>query len=111
MNWTIVYFNEDVQEAIGSWPVGLRVYYARITERMRIHGPNLGLPFTRSMGHGLLEIRVKGKEGMGRAFFCTLVGRKIVILHADIKKSRKTPAKELEIARQRFTQIQKQGER
>jgi phage-related protein len=110
VDWGIDYFNDDVQETIGDWPVGIRAYYARITERMRIFGPNLGMPFTRSMGQGLFEIRARGKEGIGRAFFCTIVERKIVILHAYIKKSQKTPLKELEIARERLAQVQRNKE-
>lgn len=106
MDWEIVYYSEDVQETINGWPVGIRAYYARIAERMQTTGPNLGMPFTRSMGQGLFEIRAKGKEGIGRAFFCTLIERKIVILHAYIKKSQKTPQKELAIARRRQADAQ-----
>lgn len=57
------------QETIEEWPVGIRAYYVRITERIQTFGPNLGMPFTESMGQGLFEIRAKGKEGIGRAFF------------------------------------------
>jgi len=106
-DWEILYYNEDVQSLIGDWPVGIRAYYARVTERMRSFGPNLGMPFTRSMEQGLFEIRAKGKEGIGRAFFCTVVDRKIVILHAYIKKSQKTPARELEVARKRLADAQR----
>jgi phage-related protein len=63
------------------------------------------MPFTRSLGKGLFEIRAKGKEGIGRAFFCTMVDRRIVILHAFIKKSQKTPMKELEMARHRMVDV------
>ena len=70
-----------------------------------VSGPNLGLPYTRSFGDGLFEIRAQGKEGIGRAFFCTLLGRRIVILHGFIKKSRQTPQKELKIARKRLKQV------
>lgn len=72
---------------------------------MEVFGPNLGLPFTRALGEGLFEIRAKGKEGIGRAFFCTVVGQEIVILHAFIKKTQKTPRKELAIARRRLTEV------
>ncbi|MDZ4251756.1 MAG: XRE family transcriptional regulator [Sulfuritalea sp.] len=47
----------------------------------------------------MFEIRAKGEEGIGRAFFCALMGRRIVILHDFIKKTRQTPAKELKTAR------------
>ena len=105
MDWEILYYNKDVQEAISDWPVGIRAFYARVTERMIIFGPNLGMPFTRSMGKGLFEIRARGKEGIGRAFFCTIVDQRIIILHAFIKKSQKTPKKELGIARRRMNDV------
>ncbi|MDM8551302.1 type II toxin-antitoxin system RelE/ParE family toxin [Desulfobacterales bacterium HSG2] len=83
----------------------MRAVYARITERIAAFGPSLGLPFTRSMGDGLFEIRAKGREGIGRAFFCTVIGSKVIILHSFIKKSQKTPAKELKIARKRMKEV------
>ena len=111
MDWEIVYYSDDVQAVIGDWPAGMRAYYARLTERMRSFGPNLGMPFTRSMGQGLFEIRAKGREGIGRASFCTVVERKIIILHAYIKKSQKTPARELEVARKRLADVQRRDGR
>jgi phage-related protein len=60
------------------------------------------------MGQGLFEMRARGKEGIGRAFFCAVVEGKIVILHAYIKKSPKTPKRELEVARRRLADIQRQ---
>ena len=76
----------------------------RITERMQVFGPNLGMPFIRSIGQGLFEIRSRGKR-VGRAFFCTIVKSEILILHEFIKKSQKTPNKDLEIARQRLKEV------
>ncbi len=105
MDWEILYYNEDVQEALNDWPVGVRAFYARVTERMSTFGPNLGMPFTRSIGKGLFEIRARSKEGIGRAFFCTIVDQRIVILHAFVKKSQKTPKKELDIARRRMNDV------
>lgn len=53
MDWEILYYNKNVQGLINDWPVGIRAFYARVTERMEVFGPNLGMPFTRSMGKGL----------------------------------------------------------
>ncbi len=63
------------------------------------------MPFTRALGEGLFEIRAKGKEGIGRAFFCTVIGRKVVILHAFVKKSAKTPRRELLVAKRRLKEV------
>ena len=111
MKWQINYYSEDVQKILENWPVGIRAYYARLTERIKLYGPNLGMPFTRAIGDGLFEIRAKGKEGIGRAFFCTVVGNKIIILHAFIKKSQKTPQKEVKIARQRLKEVRNENSR
>lgn len=72
---------------------------------MQEHGPNLGMPHTRAMGDGLFEIRAFGPEGIGRAFFYNLLGRRIVILHGFIKKSAKTPAREIFLARVRLQEV------
>jgi len=72
---------------------------------MEIFGPDLGMPHTRAMGNGLFELRRKAAEGIARVMFCALVGREIAMLHQFIKKSEKTPRKELEIARRRMKEV------
>jgi phage-related protein len=89
--------------------VGIRAMYARITERMEVFGSHLGMPFTRPMGGGLFEIRAKGKEGIGRAFFCTAVGHIILILYAFIKKSQQTTRRDLELARRRLREVRREN--
>jgi len=68
-------------------------------------GPNLGEPHSKSFGNGLFELRLKGAEGIARVFYCTLVGKRIVVLHGFIKKSGKTPIRELEVAESRLKEI------
>ncbi len=99
MKWNITYYNERVEQAILNWPKKLLAKYLRIMDLMEMDGPDLGMPFTKPMGEGLFEIRTKALEGIGRAFFCTQRDKEIIILHAFIKKTDKTPKKELEIAR------------
>ena len=70
-----------------------------------MYGPNLGMPHTRPMGDGLFELRLKAAEGIARVFFCTVIGRQIVVLHQFVKKSEKTPKRELNIARNRMREI------
>lgn len=54
---------------------------------------------------GLFELRCKGQEGIGRAFYCTMVGREIVVLHSFIKKAQETPERELAVARERLKEV------
>ena len=79
--------------------------FIRITEIMIDSGPNLGLPHTKAMSGGLFELRLKGQEGIARVLYCTLVGRKIVMLYMFIKKTQKTPAHELLIAKKRMQEV------
>lgn len=107
MAYSIFFYNDSVEAEIAGWPAGINARFTRIAEQMVESGPNLGLPYTRPFGDGLFEIRAKGAEGIGRAFFCSLVGRKIVILHGFIKKTQQTPAKDLKTARKRLKEIQR----
>lgn len=103
--WTLSYYNAKVAGIVEAWPGGIRADYQRTLSVMAAHGPNLGMPHTRAMGAGLFEIRAKGREGIGRAFYCTVVGQRIVILHAIVKKTEQTPQRELEIARARMKEV------
>ncbi len=102
MHWSITYVSETVQADIFDMPAGLLARYLRYADRMEVYGPDLGMPHTRAMGEGLFELRLKASEGIARVFFCTVIGRKIVMLHHFVKKTEKTPPNELAIARRRL---------
>lgn len=95
-----------MQAAIEAWQVDVLADYARIIELLIEHGPNLRLPHSRVFGGGLFELRPRSKSGIGRAFYCYLVGNRVVVLHAFIKKSQQTPDQEIKIARRRMKEIQ-----
>lgn len=66
-----------------------------------------GSPHTEPFGNGLFELRLKGKEGIARVFYCTMIGKNIHMLHCFIKKSQKTPKNELRIAEKRMKEVKK----
>ena len=105
MSWKVTFFSKTLEEEILGLPAGFVARFLRYSERMEIFGPDLGMPHTRAMGNGLFELRLKAAEGIARLMFCTLVGREIVMLHQFIKKTEKTPRKELEIARRRMKEV------
>ena len=106
MAYSIEYFHARVQVVIEAWPVDVVADYARIVELLIEHGPSLRLPHSRAFGGGLFELRPRGKSGIGRAFYCFLVGQRVVVLHAFIKKSQRTPEQEIKLARKRMKEIQ-----
>ena len=105
MNWTITYYSESLQNEILDLPAGFLARFLRYADRMELYGPDLGMPHTRAMGEGLFELRLKAAEGIARVFYCTIMGKSIVMLHQFIKKTDKTPPKEISIARRRLKEI------
>lgn len=105
MRYSIEYFHPRVLAEIESWPVDILADYARILELLMEHGPHLRLPYSRAFGKGLFELRPRGREGIGRAFYCFLSGQRVVILHAFVKKSQKTPDRELKLAQKRMKEV------
>ena len=98
MTWKITFYNEKVKRQLRLFPIGIQTNLTYILELIKELGPNLGKPHTAPLGKGLFEIRTKGTEGISRSFFCTLHREEIVILHSIIKKARKAPKKDLDLA-------------
>ena len=105
MPYLIDYYSEAVRLDVDALPLTLRVRYALLTQRMLEHGPDLGAPHTKALGAGLLEMRLKGAEGIARVLYCAMVGRRIVVLHSFVKKTDKIPAKDLTLASNRLKEL------
>jgi phage-related protein len=106
VNYAIEYFHARVKAEIESWPDGILADYARMVELLMEFGPNLRMPHSRAIGGGRFELRPRGREGIGRAFYCFVIGQRVVILHAFVKKTQDTREQDLRIARKRMQEIQ-----
>ncbi len=105
-HWQITYYNARVQRDVWAMPAGIVADYLRLTEAMTLYGADLRMPHSRAMGGGLFELRPKGPEGIGRVFYCTQVGKTIVMLHSFVKKTQETPDPEMRVARKRLKDVQ-----
>ena len=76
-----------------------KVYAA--LEMLAQEGNRLRMPKSRSLGDGLQELRVPHPEGPFRIIYCFRSGRRILLLHAFVKRTAQTPQRDLELARQR----------
>jgi len=99
VGYTVEYYSDAVAEEILALPDSLAARYVVLTRRIVAVGPNLGSPHTNAVGNGLFELRLKGQEGIARVFSCTLVGRRVIVVHSFVKKTQKTPKRDIEIAR------------
>lgn len=65
----------------------------RTIELLEEFGNDLGMPHSRYMSDGLLELRIRGTREV-RIFYC-FHKKQAILLHACIKKTQKTLDKEL----------------
>ena len=106
MAFQVEYFHERVLAEVESWPVDVLADYVRLVELLAEYGRSLRLPHSRAFGDGLFELRPRGRAGIGRALYCFMVGKRVVVLHAFIKKTQQTPDRELKLARKRHKELQ-----
>jgi len=98
---------ESGREPVRDWLKGLdqaarRAIGADI-KTLQIGWP-VGMPLARKLSDGLWELRTRLKKGIARTFF-TLHAKKLVLLHGFVKKSQKTPGKELAVAKLRLNKL------
>ena len=105
MDYPIDYFSVALQQQILELPDALAARYVVLARRMVAIAPNLGMPHTKAMGEGLFELRLKGAEGIARVFYCTVMNRRILMLHSFIKKTERTPKRDLMLAIGRMKEV------
>ena len=106
MGWKVEFYDDKVMENIKKWPIQIGAKFVWIVTLIEEFGlERVGMPHIKILGGGLFEIRAQGNEGIGRAFFCTIKEKKIIILHEFIKKTQKTPQKEMDLAKKRMLEI------
>ena len=104
--WKITFFNKKVEKDTLNLPKSIISDLLNIFDMVEKIGPNLGRPHSATLKDGLFEFRARGKEGIARSIFCTLVNQEVVILHSFIKKSNAIPKKDLDIAKRRKKELE-----
>jgi phage-related protein len=108
VKWTIETLDDRVQAEIMALPEGVQARVIRILELIEQVGlEQVHEPHIKHLEDKLWEIRAKAPDGIGRAIYLTATGKRLVILHAFVKKTQKTPKQALEIARQRAREVRK----
>lgn len=106
MLWTVETLNAAVDAELEALPVSLRARLARIVELIETAGlEHVHEPHVAHLEGKLWEIRAKARDGIARGLYVTASGRRVVILHVFAKKTQKTPAGTLALARQRLREM------
>jgi len=97
--------NEPVRDWLGELPAQVRREVGSDIQRVQWRWP-IGKPLVDGFGRGLYEVRTGVDTNIYRVLFCIDDGA-MVLLHGFTKKSQKTPAAELEVARKRQREVEK----
>lgn len=96
--------NEPVRKWLKSLDKEIKVIIGEDISKVQFRWP-LGMPLVRYLGEGLYEVRSTIPNGIARVIFKVIQG-KMVLLHGFIKKTQKTPAQDLELAKKRMKQYE-----
>jgi len=106
MKWRIETLDARVDEELELLEPSLKARFLHICELLEAFGPsNVGLPHVRFLVERLWEIRMKGKSGIARAIYVTVADKRIVVVHAFLKKTQKTPRFAIETALNRAKEL------
>ena len=106
MAWLVEIINDKVEAELSAFPPDMRARFARIVELIETFGlHNVGMPHVRHIMDKLWEMRLKGRDGIGRALYVSVEHERVIVLRAFIKKSQKTPAREIRLAMERSKEI------
>jgi phage-related protein len=94
---------------VREWPLALskddRRIIGRDIQKVEFGWP-IGMPYCRSLGRGLSEVRRNLPGGrIGRVMFC-IVTNEMILLHGFEKKTQKTPQRDIDLAIRRKEEIE-----
>lgn len=106
VSWEVEILNDQVQSELDALAQDVRQRFARIVSLIEHHGLSaMREPHVKHLQAKLWEMRMKGKDGIARAIYVTAHKERVIVVHAFVKKTQKTPRAAIEIARERAKEI------
>ncbi len=100
--WMVETLNATVDAEIAALHDAIRARLSRISFLIEEFGlSQVREPHVKHLQGPIWEMRMTGRNGIARALYMTTVGQRVVILRAFVKRTQKTPARELELALRR----------
>lgn len=90
---------KPAEEFIDSLDVKMRAKVFGRLELLEEHGSELDMPFSRHLDDGIFELRTVVGNNITRILYFFVVGRRVILTHGFVKKTRKTPAREIDRAK------------
>lgn len=104
--WTVEFLNETAEAEFDCLPTEIKAKIVRISQLIEQVGIfSVKEPYVRHVQDKIWEIRARGKEKLARSLYITSTGKRVVILRTFVKKTRKTPKREIELALRRIKEL------
>ena len=107
MAWVVELLDHRVRDELDALPPDMQARFRKIVELIQGYGlERVHEPHVKHLEGPLWEMRMKGKDGISRAVYVTARGSRVVVVRVFVKKTQKTPRREIEIALQRAQEVQ-----
>jgi phage-related protein len=104
--WSVETLNATVDAELELLPADMRArfeYISRLIEEFGLE--RVREPHVKRLRGPLWEMRMKGKDGISRAIYITVTGQRVVVVRVFVKKTRKTPNSEIDLALRRAKEV------
>jgi phage-related protein len=104
--WRVEVLDHRVARELDALPDDMQARFRHIAEMIMAQGiDGVHEPHVKHLEGRLWEMRMKGRDGIARVIYVTAKGERVVVVHAFVKKTQKTPRQALEVARQRAKEV------
>ena len=110
MKWRVNYYKDHngkkpVEEWIDTLDIKLKIKIFRLFELLEEFNLGLKAPYVKPLEDKLYEIRVKDSKGIYRIIYFSYTNRQFIMLNGFVKKTQKTPKKEIKLAYKRMLEV------
>ena len=106
VDWSVETLSATVDRELGVLSVDMRARFTRICQLIVAVGlERVGAPHVRYLTGPLWEMRMSGRDAISRALYVTAGERRVVVVRAFVKKTPKTPRREIDLAPRRAREV------
>ncbi|MFM9414137.1 type II toxin-antitoxin system RelE/ParE family toxin [Peptococcus simiae] len=115
-NFAVEFFEKEdgtypAEEFILSLDIKMRAKAFRTLELLELKGNFLREPYSKHLEDGIFELRIKQSNNIARVLYFFVIGNRVILTNGFIKKTQKTPTKEIEISKQRRKEFKQRSEK